>query len=90
MSNNQSKVPQMTPKTLIICIIVVIAFGIFLFFVQGDLSGKICACIVCPSLMIYMIYAYFKEQKADKNARNAHIVNYLIKKILSRVMRFIV
>ena len=68
MSNNQSKVPQMTPKTLIICIIVVIAFGIFLFFVQGDLSGKICACIVCPSLMIYMIYAYFKEQKADKNA----------------------
>ena len=29
-------------------------------------------------------------KKADKNARNAHRVNYLIKKILSRVMRFIV
>lgn len=77
MSDNHGKVPQMTPKTLIVCIIVVIAFGSFLFFVKGDLSGKLCACIVCPGLIIYMIYAYFKEQRADKEAlvKNKNILD---------------
>ncbi len=68
MSNNRGKVPPMTPKTLIIYIITVIAIGLFFFFIRGDLAGKLCACTVCPALILYLIYAYFKEQKADQKA----------------------
>ncbi len=69
MSNNRGTVPPMTPKTLITYIIAIIAIGVFFFFVKGDEAGKICACVVCPALILYMIYAYFKEQRADKNAK---------------------
>ena len=69
MSNNRGKVPPMTPKTLIIYIIAVIVLGLFFFFVRGDLAGKMCACTACPAIILYLIYAYFKEQKADKNAK---------------------
>ncbi len=68
MSNNHGKVPPMTPKTLIIYIIAVIAIGLFFFFIRGDLAGKLCACTVCPALILYLIYAYVKEKKADQKA----------------------
>lgn len=32
------------------------------------MSGKITACIVCPSLILYFIYVYCKESKADVKA----------------------
>lgn len=77
MSNNRSKVPAMTPKTLTIYIITVIVLGLFFFLLRGELAGKVCACTVCPTMILYLIYAYFKEQKADKNAKqkNANILD---------------
>ena len=68
MPNNRGKVPPMTPGTLTAYIITVIVLGIYFFFVRGDLAGKVCACTVCPMLILYMTYAYLKERKADKNA----------------------
>lgn len=68
MENNRGNVPPMTPKTLTIYIITVIAIGLFFFFVRGDEAGKLCACTVCPILIVYLIYAYHKEKKADKRA----------------------
>lgn len=68
MFNNRGKVPPMTPKTLVVLILATIAMGFFLFFVRGDMAGKTAAFIVCPALIIYLIYAYRKEKKADKNA----------------------
>jgi len=69
MSDNRGKVPPMTPVTLTIYIVTIIAIGIFFFFVRGDEAGKLCACTVCPFMILYLIYAYFKEKKADKNAK---------------------
>lgn len=69
MSNNRGQVPPMTPVTLTIYILTIIVIGIFFFFVQGDEAGKLCACAVCPVMILYLIYAYLKEQKADKNAK---------------------
>lgn len=68
MPNNRGKIPPMTPKTLIIYIIAVIAIGLFFFFIRGDEAGKLCACTVCPALILYLIYAYVKEKKADQKA----------------------
>ena len=78
MSDNRKNFPNvMTLKNLIIYIITVIAIGLFFFFIKGDMSGKICACIVCPMLIGYLIYAYRKEHKADKNAeeKNEQIID---------------
>jgi hypothetical protein len=58
----------MTRKALIFYIIIIILVGLFFFFIRGDLPGKMVACFVCPMMIIYMIYAYRKEKKADKNA----------------------
>ncbi len=58
----------MTFKELVIYIISVILIGVFFFFVRGDLAGKLAAFIVCPMMIGYLIYAYRKEKKADKNA----------------------
>lgn len=68
MANNRGKVPPMTPITLTIYILTIIAIGLFFFFIRGDEAGKLCACTVCPTMIIYLIYAYRKEKKADKNA----------------------
>lgn len=68
MSNNRGKVPPMTPKTLIIYIIAVIAIGLFFFFIRGAQASKLCACTVCPALILYLIYAYVREKKADQKA----------------------
>ena len=67
MSSNRGNVPPMTPVTLTIYIITIIIIGLIFFFVRDDAAGKICACTVCPIMIIYIIYAYFKEQKADRN-----------------------
>lgn len=67
MKNDRRKVPEMTLVTLAIYILVVVAIGLFSFFVRGDISGKICACTVCPAMIVYLIYAYHKERSADRN-----------------------
>ena len=58
----------MTKKELIAYIISVILIGLFFFFIRGDLAGKLVAVMVCPMIIGYLIYAYCKEKKADKNA----------------------
>lgn len=37
MKDNQRKVPEMTPLTLMIYILVIVAIGLFFFFVRGDM-----------------------------------------------------
>lgn len=68
MANNRGKVPQMTPVTLTIYILSIITLGLFFFFIRGDMAGKMCACIACPAMIIYLIYASLKEKKADREA----------------------
>lgn len=77
MANNRGKVSPMTPVTLKIYIITIIALGLFFFFIRGDIAGKLCACTACPAMIIYLIYAYRKEKRADENAvaKNQHIVD---------------
>jgi hypothetical protein len=58
----------MTLKALIFYIITIVLTGLFLFFIRGDLGDKIGVFIVCPMMIIYMIYAYRKEKRADKKA----------------------
>lgn len=58
----------MTKKSLVVYIVFTVLMGLFLFFVRGDMVGKCAACIVCPMLIVYLIYAYCKESKADMKA----------------------
>lgn len=58
----------MTKKSLVVYIVFTVLMGLFLFFVRGDMVGKCAACIVCPMLIVYLIYAYCKERKADMKA----------------------
>lgn len=58
----------MTLKALVFYIITIVLMGLFLWFIRGDMAGKMCAVIVCPLLIAYLIYAYNKEKKADSNA----------------------
>lgn len=58
----------MTRKALVVYIVFTVLLGLFLFFVIGDMAGKCAACIVCPMLIVYLIYAYCKERKADMKA----------------------
>ena len=57
MKDNQRKVPEMTPLLLVVYILVIVAIGLFFFFVRGDMPGKICACTVCSAMIAYFIYA---------------------------------
>ncbi len=77
MKNNRRKVPEMTPLKLTIYILVLIAIGLFFFFIQGDMPGKICACTVCPAMVVYLIYAYHKEKSADRSFvdKNENIIS---------------
>ena len=59
----------MTRKSLVVYIVFTVLLGLFLFFVIGDMVGKCAACIVCPMLIAYLLYAYCKESKADTKAR---------------------
>ena len=59
----------MTKKSLVVYIVFTVLMGLFLFFVIGDMAGKCAACIVCPMLIAYLLYAYCKESKADTKAR---------------------
>ena len=59
----------MTKKSLVVYIVSTVLMGLFLFFVRGDMAGKCAACIVCPMIIVYLIYAYCKESKADMKAR---------------------
>lgn len=69
MLNNNKKFPfPMTFKVLIAFIITTVLIGLFVWFIRGDMAGKLCAVIVCPLLIAYLIYAYNKEKKADRNA----------------------
>ncbi|MCR4903537.1 MAG: hypothetical protein K6A23_11815 [Butyrivibrio sp.] len=69
MSDNRKKFPySMTKRALIFYIIFIVLLGVFFFFVRDDLAGKLIAFMVCPMMIAYMIYAYLKEKKADKNA----------------------
>lgn len=64
MSNNRKGFPhEMSFKELIIYIIAIVLIGLFFFFIRGDFSGKMVACIACPMMILYMIYAYRKEKK---------------------------
>ena len=58
----------MTRKSLVVYIVFTVLLGLFLFFVIGDMAGKCAACIACPMLIAYLIYAYCKESKADTKA----------------------
>ena len=69
MSNNRKGFPhEMSFKELIIYIIAIVLIGLFFFFIRGDFSGKMVACIACPMMILYMIYAYRKEKRADNSA----------------------
>ncbi len=69
MAKSKKNFPhEMTFKELVIYIISVILTGLFFFFIRGDLAGKMIAFMVCPMMIGYLIYAYHKEKKADKNA----------------------
>lgn len=59
----------MTRKSLVVYIVFTVLLGLFLFFAIGDMAGKCAACIVCPMLIVYLLYAYCKESKADTKAR---------------------
>ena len=58
----------MTKKALAVYIVFTVLMGLYLFLVRGDMAGKFAACIVCPILIVYLIYVYRKESKADVNA----------------------
>ena len=69
MNNNRRKFPhEMTKKELIFYIIFVIIIGLFFFFTRDDLAGKLILLMVCPMIIGYLVYAYYKERKADKHA----------------------
>lgn len=71
---NGGKFPfAMTIKSLIVYIITTVFMGLFLFFIRGDLAGKLAACIVCPCIILYLIYVYYKERKADNKADESKI-----------------
>lgn len=59
----------MTRKSLVVYIVFIVLLGLFLFFAIGDMAGKCAACIICPMLIAYLLYAYCKESKADTKAR---------------------
>ena len=68
MKTNDKFPFAMTKKSLVAYIVFTVFMGLFLFFVRGDMVGKCAACIVCPMLIVYLIYAYCKERKADMKA----------------------
>lgn len=68
MKTNDKFPFAMTKKSLVAYIVFTVFMGLFLFFVRGDMVGKCAACIVCPMLIVYLIYAYCKESKADMKA----------------------
>ena len=68
MRTNHKFTFAMTKKSLVVYIVFTVLMGLFLFFVRGDMVGKCAACIVCPMLIVYLIYAYCKERKADMKA----------------------
>ncbi len=59
---------KLTPQLLTVYIIATIMLGLFFFFIVGEDKYKIAAIVVCPMMVIYFIYAYRKEKKADENA----------------------
>ena len=58
----------MTKKSLVAYIVSTVLIGLFIFSVRGDMAGKCTAYIVCPMIIVYLIYAYCKESKADRKA----------------------
>ncbi len=68
MRKNDKYPFPMTKKALAAYIVFTVLMGIFLFFIRGDMAGKLAACIVCPIIILYFIYAYCKERKADAKA----------------------
>ena len=69
LAGKNDKFPfAMTKKSLVVYIVFAVLMGLFLFFVRGDIAGKCMACTVCPMLILYFIYAYCKESKADMKA----------------------
>ena len=63
----------MTKKSLVVYIVFTVLLGLFLFFVIGDMAGKCAACIACPMIIVYLIYAYCKESKADMKAQETKV-----------------
>ena len=68
MNNKKAFPHEMTFKELIIYIISAIGICAFFCIVREDLAGKMILFLVCPMIILYLIYAYRKEKKADKNA----------------------
>ena len=63
----------MTKKSLVVYIASIVLIGPLLFFVRGDMAGKYAACIACPMIIVYLIYAYCKESKADMKAQETKV-----------------
>lgn len=80
MRKNEKFPFAMTRKALVVYIVFTVLLGLFLFFVIGDMAGKCAACIVCPMLIAYLLYAYCKESKADTKAREMKAQYMNIKK----------
>ena len=61
----------MTKKALAAYIVFTVLMGIFVFYIRDDMAGRLIACVVCPIIILYFIYAYCKERKADTKADEA-------------------
>ena len=73
MGRNDKFPFAMTKKSLVVYIASLVLIGPLLFFVRGDMAGKYAACIACPMIIVYLIYAYCKESKADMKAQETKV-----------------
>ena len=73
MGRNDKFPFAMTKKSLVVYIASIVLIGLLLFFVRGDMAGKYAACIACPMIIVYLIYAYCKESKADMKAQETKV-----------------
>ena len=73
MGRNDKFPFAMTKKSLVVYIASIVLIGPLLFFVRGDMAGKYAACIACPMIIVYLIYAYCKESKADMKAQETKV-----------------
>ena len=73
MGRNDKFPFAMTKKSLVVYIASIVLIGLLLFFVRGDMAGKYAACIACPMIIVYLIYVYCKESKADMKAQETKV-----------------
>ena len=75
----------MTKKSLVAYIIFTVLMGLFLFFIRGDMEGKLAACIVCPILILYFsIHTVRKEKQMLKLMKQKYsLLLVIILKVLN-------